>query len=103
RTRRRSPLPAAPAMSISVLRAGTLTTVQDLGRQGRAALGVGTAGPMDAVAFRLANALVGNREDAAALELTWSGPRLRFERAALVALTGADCDAWVGTDALPGW
>lgn len=90
-------------MSISVLRAGTLTTVQDLGRQGRAALGVGTAGPMDAVAFRLANALVGNREDAAALELTWSGPRLHFERAALVALTGADCDAWVGTDALPGW
>lgn len=90
-------------MSITVLRAGTLTTVQDRGRHGFGALGVAAGGPMDEVAFRLANALVGNREDAAALELTWSGPRLHFEQAAQVALTGADCDARVGDATLPGW
>lgn len=90
-------------MSIAVLRAGTLTTLQDLGRRGWAALGVGASGPMDDVAFRLANALVGNPGNAVALELTWSGPRLRFEHDALVALTGADCDARVGERALPGW
>lgn len=90
-------------MSITVLRAGTLTTLQDLGRHGWAALGVGASGPMDDVALRLANALVGNREDAVALELTWSGPRLRFERDALIALAGADCDTRVGERTLPGW
>jgi biotin-dependent carboxylase-like uncharacterized protein len=90
-------------MSITVLRAGTLTTLQDHGRHGWAALGVGASGPMDDVAFRLANALAGNAGDAVALELTWSGPRLRFEREALVALTGADCDARVGDHALPPW
>lgn len=90
-------------MSITVLRAGTLSTLQDRGRHGWAALGVGAAGPMDDVAFRLANALVGNRADAVALELTWSGPRLRFDRDALVALTGADCDARIGDRALEGW
>ena len=90
-------------MSITVLRAGTLTTLQDRGRSGWAALGVGAGGPMDDVAFRLANALVGNRADAVALELTWSGPRLHFGRDALVALTGADCDARIADRALPGW
>lgn len=90
-------------MSIEVLRAGTLTTLQDRGRHGWAALGVGASGAMDEVALRLANALVGNRDDAAALELTWSGPRLRFGRDALVALAGAECDARIGERALPGW
>jgi antagonist of KipI len=58
---------------------------------------------MDDVALRLANALVGNRDDAVALELTWSGPRLRFARAALIALAGADCDARIDGRAVPGW
>jgi len=77
-------------MSIEVLRAGLLTTVQDRGRTGCAMLGVGTAGAMDDVALRLANALVGNAPDAAALEITLIGPRLRFETAATIALTGAE-------------
>jgi antagonist of KipI len=90
-------------MSVTVLRAGTLTTLQDRGRHGWAALGIGASGAMDDVALRLANALVGNPGDAVALELTWSGPRLRFEHDALVAFAGADCDAHVGDHALPGW
>ena len=36
-------------------------------------VGVPPSGPMDALAFRLANALVGNAEDAAGLEITLSG------------------------------
>jgi biotin-dependent carboxylase-like uncharacterized protein len=77
-------------MSIEVVRAGMLTTIQDRGRHGCAMLGVGTAGAMDDVASRLANALVGNETDAAVVEITLVGPRLRFAEAATIALTGAE-------------
>jgi len=72
-----------------VLKPGFLTTIQDRGRFGCAMLGVGPAGPMDEVAMRLANALVGNALDAAVLEITLVGPRLRFHVPATIALTGA--------------
>ena len=60
---------------------GTLTTVQDWpGRQGYWAVGVPPSGPMDDRALRLGNRLLGNAEGAAGLEITMSGPRLRFAR-----------------------
>jgi biotin-dependent carboxylase-like uncharacterized protein len=90
-------------MSIDVLAAGMLTTVQDGGRRFHAALGVGGAGAMDTVALRLANLLVGNADDAAALEITLRGPRLRFRQDALIAITGADIDARCDDVALPAW
>jgi antagonist of KipI len=89
-------------MSIVVVKPGMLTTLQDRGRRGCAALGVGVAGPMDDVALRLANALVGNA-DAAALEISMLGPRLRFDRDAIVALTGADFDVRINARAAGMW
>jgi antagonist of KipI len=90
-------------MSIRVLSPGWLTSVQDTGRIGHAAIGVGRAGAMDDVALRLANALVGNGDNAAALEITLRGPRLRFERDALIALTGAVIDARCAAHGIPPW
>ncbi|HET7064082.1 MAG TPA: biotin-dependent carboxyltransferase family protein [Rudaea sp.] len=90
-------------MSIRVLSPGWLTSVQDSGRIGHAAIGVGRAGAMDDVALRLANALVGNAENAAALEITLRGPRLRFDNDALIALTGAVIDARCSTQEIPLW
>ncbi|MEP7044494.1 MAG: biotin-dependent carboxyltransferase family protein [Dokdonella sp.] len=90
-------------MSIRVLKGGLLTTLQDRGRSGYAAFGIGRAGPMDEVALRLANALVGNADDAAALEISVIGPRLHFGADALVALTGAEFDARLGAHAMAGW
>ena len=90
-------------MSIRVLSPGWLTSVQDSGRIGHAAIGVGRAGAMDDVALRLANALVGNAENAAALEITLRGPRLRFDSDALIALTGAVVDARCATQEIPLW
>jgi antagonist of KipI len=90
-------------MSIEVVRAGMLTTLQDRGRAGCAMLGVGTAGAMDDVASRLANALVGNEPDAAVLEITLIGPRLRFDEAATIALTGAALPAHIGTRDVAMW
>lgn len=79
----------APA-ALLVEKPGLLTTVQDAGRWGVHAAGVGQAGWFDDVAPRVANALVGNREDAAVLECTLAGPTLVVARDALVALAGAD-------------
>lgn len=90
-------------MSVTVLKPGLLTTLQDRGRNGYGALGIGHAGPMDEVAPRLANALVGNDDDAAVLEITLLGPLLRFDSDATIALTGADFDARIGEIPLDGW
>ncbi|MEV4809556.1 biotin-dependent carboxyltransferase family protein [Micromonospora avicenniae] len=80
-----------------VLRAGALTTVQDLGRPGYAHLGVPRSGALDPAALRLANRLVGNPESAAGLEITVTGCVLRLTRAATVAVTGAEAEIRVGT------
>ena len=81
--------------SLTVVKAGPLTTVQDLGRPGLAYLGVPRAGAVDEPALRLANRLVGNAEDAAGLECTLLGPTLRAETALTVALTGAPAKSTV--------
>ncbi|MEH0842590.1 biotin-dependent carboxyltransferase family protein [Micromonospora sp. CPCC 205711] len=82
---------------LEVLRAGPLTTVQDLGRPGYAHLGVPRSGALDPAALALANRLVGNAESAAGLEVTLTGCVLRPTRAVTVALVGADADVRVGT------
>lgn len=100
-------------MTIEIEDPGPRATVQDLGRPGYAQLGVGRSGAADRGALRLANRLVGNREGAAALELTLGGLRARFSEPALVAVTGAPCrveitnnrpdgPAWDGTPARLG-
>jgi biotin-dependent carboxylase-like uncharacterized protein len=89
-------------MSLRVLKPGLLTTVQDAGRFGHAAIGVGNAGAANAVALRLGNALVGNAPDAAALEFTLIGPRLHFSAATCVALIG-DAAASIDGKALAAW
>ncbi len=93
----------ARAMSVQVLKPGLLSSVQDRGRAGHAALGVGRAGAMDMPALRIANALVGNDEDAAALEFSLLGPRLRFESAARIALCGAPVEARLDAQPMPMW
>jgi antagonist of KipI len=90
-------------MSATVLAPGLLTTIQDTGRHGHAALGVGRAGAMDEPALRLANRLVGNAADAAALEITLHGPTLRFDQPTVVAWTGGDVDVRCGDRVLAGW
>ncbi|MFP8959760.1 biotin-dependent carboxyltransferase family protein [Streptomyces nanhaiensis] len=76
---------------LEVLRPGALTTVQDLGRVGRAHLGVPRSGALDSPAHRLANRLVGNAPGAATLETTLTGCAVRPDRAVVAAVTGAPC------------
>lgn len=88
-------------MSLRVLRPGVLTTVQDRGRRGLQHLGIVPGGAMDPTAFEFANALVGNRDGEAALEITLLGPQLAFEEDALIALCGAEFDATLDGQPLP--
>src|SRR5205085_8698370 len=80
-------------MTIHILRPGLLMTVQDVGRHGHQHVGLCPGGAMDPIALALANALVGNEQGAAALEITVLGPDLQFDRDTLVALVGADFEA----------
>ena len=90
-------------MNIDVLKAGAQTTLQDGGRVGWRHLGVGVAGALDAYSATLANRLVGNGANEAVLEIALTGPTLRFHAAARIAIAGADIDARVDAQALPGW
>lgn len=76
---------------LEVVGPGPLTTVQDLGRPGLGALGVGHSGAADAPALRLANRLLGNAESAAALEVTYGGLEVVARGGMTVTLTGAPC------------
>ncbi|MDU8261954.1 5-oxoprolinase/urea amidolyase family protein, partial [Pseudomonas syringae pv. actinidiae] len=78
------------ADTFEVLSGGTQTSVQDYpGRLGYWAVGVPPSGPMDNRALRQGNRLLGNAEGCAALEITMSGPLLRFNTDAVIAVTGA--------------
>ncbi|MBA3480149.1 MAG: biotin-dependent carboxyltransferase [Lautropia sp.] len=77
-------------MTITVLKPGALSQLQDLGRYGYQRFGVVVGGVMDEWSHRLANALLGNDEDDATLEITLTGPSLRFDQAATIAICGAD-------------
>jgi biotin-dependent carboxylase-like uncharacterized protein len=77
-------------VSVRVVRAGPLTTVQDLGRPGYAHLGVPPSGALDVPSLCRANRLVGNADDAAALEVTLGGLEIELGRPAHVAVMGAE-------------
>ncbi|WP_308289235.1 MULTISPECIES: 5-oxoprolinase subunit B/C family protein [Microbacterium] len=80
---------ATAGRSIRVVEPGLLTTVQDLGREGAASVGVAVSGALDRGALRTANRLVGNAEGAAALEVTMGGLRATADADLWVAVTGA--------------
>lgn len=83
------PLPPTPyEPAIEVLEPGILASIQDLGRPGVASLGVAASGATDRAALRTANRLVGNAEDAAALEIAMGGFRAVARRHLWFAVTG---------------
>jgi biotin-dependent carboxylase-like uncharacterized protein len=80
-------------MSILVKTPGPLTTVQDEGRFFHQSSGIRPSGVMDVAAYEAANALVGNENGEAILEMTFLGATLEFKSATWFAVTGADMQA----------
>lgn len=88
-------------MSVTVVKPGLLSTLQDLGRQNHQHLGVPASGAMDNRAHRLANLLAGNHTDEATLEITLAGPELRFDSPACIAISGARLSPTLNGQAIP--
>jgi antagonist of KipI len=88
-------------MNATAIRAGFLTSVQDLGRTGLREFGVSLGGALDGHGLRVANLLVGNDESAAGLEITFGGLRLRFADERIIAWGGGDFAAQISSTVLP--
>jgi antagonist of KipI len=88
---------------ITTLQSGVLTTIQDQGRFGYQAYGMPIAGAMDQYAFRLANLLAGNREQAAVIEMTGSGAAFKFDKEQIGAVCGADMQGRLNGQPIPNW
>lgn len=80
---------------IQVIQQGLLDTIQDAGRYGYQHLGINPGGVMDRVALSVVNSLVGNDMNTAVIEMHFPASAFLFERAALIALSGADFGAMV--------
>ncbi len=90
--------------TIDILEPGTFTTIQDYpGRIGYWDIGVPPSGPMDHLAFRLGNRILGNPESAAGLECTVMGPTLLFNYDTMICLTGATMKATLNGQTVPFW
>jgi urea carboxylase len=89
--------------AIDVITGGAYTLIQDW--PGRPTIGRGFchSGPMDPLAFRIANALVGNPFGMEALEITLSGPTLQFLGPAVISLCGAPMEAKLDNESIPMW
>jgi 5-oxoprolinase (ATP-hydrolysing) subunit C len=88
---------------IDVIRAGVLTSVQDLGRYGYRHLGVSSGGALDALSLEIGNRIVGNKPDAAGIEVTFGPTVLRFKHATRVAITGTDFGATLDERPVHSW
>lgn len=88
---------------IEVIATGGLATIQDLGRRGALKWGVGTSGAMDDLAVAAGNILLGNPDDAAAIEVQLFPFRIHFQEDTTFAVTGADCDGRLDDLAILPW
>ena len=80
-------------MSITILKPGLQSTIQDLGRNGYTHYGISASGAADSFSLRIANLLVGNPESFAGIEITLIGGIFRFDADAFIALCGSEYEA----------
>ncbi len=82
---------------------GPLTTIQDSGRKGYQRFGMPIAGAVDLFSYRIANILVENDENAAAIEFTMQGPKMTFLNDTVIAVTGAETVPFIDNKPFPIW
>jgi len=89
--------------TLAIIRPGFFTSVQDLGRTGLRASGVGQSGAIDGWALRVVNTLLGNSENAAAIEVTLGRWAVRFLADTVFAIGGADANATLDGARIANW
>ena len=88
-------------MSITILKPGIMSSVQDLGRWGFKQYGVPVGGAMDKLSASLANIICGNNEKEAVIEMTLQGTSILFNENTHCAFTGGGCKIYVDDVELP--
>lgn len=88
---------------LEIIEPGLLTTVQDRGRYGFQRYGVPVSGAMDEFALRMANLMVGNDQNAAAIEIAVQGPKIEFLADTWITVTGADLSPTLDDEPIPQW
>lgn len=90
-------------MGMLIKKAGILTTVQDLGREGYSRLGINPGGVLDRAAARLLNVLVGNEEGAALIETHFPAVEVQFDSKCEIAVGGADLTPCINGREVSNW
>lgn len=90
-------------MSITFKKAGILTTVQDLGREGYRSMGINPGGVLDRAATRILNTLLGNEERAAVIETHFPAAEFVFDSKKDFAVGGADFGATLSGREIENW
>ena len=89
---------------LEVIKPGVFSSIQDLGRHGHRHLGVSQSGVLDSIALKAGNALLGNKETAACIEITVGLAEFEFTQPCNFAITGGNLNAKLNSKALyPGW
>ena len=88
---------------LTIHKSGMQTTVQDLGRTGFQKYGVVASGAMDPYALRMANLIVGNEENAAALEIALMGPSIQIDEEHVISICGGDLTPQLDGNAVKSW
>ena len=88
-------------MSISILKPGVQTTIQDIGRYGYSHFGISSSGAADLFSFRLGNIIVGNPEELAGIEMTLLGADFQFNSDAVIAITGSPFNLSLDSQEIP--
>jgi len=90
-------------MSLEIIEVNGLATIQDSGRKGWRKFGVPASGPMDAFAFRAANALAGNDLNSAAIEIGLGDITFRALHDCVVTVTGVGYELSIYVWDFPLW
>ena len=88
-------------MSLSIIKAGILSTIQDGGRYGYQHQGINPTGAMDQFSSKLSNCLLGKDLNAPVIELHFPAPTFQFNVATIFAITGANFTPAIDNKKIP--
>lgn len=89
-------------MTMTILKPGLLTTIQDMGRKGSQQYGVIVSGVMDTTSYRLGEILL-QQKPSAAIEFTLIGPTVQFNCDTVFCLTGANFSPLLNEEPCAMW
>ncbi len=88
-------------MSLEIIKAGILDSIQDVGRYGSQHLGINPGGAMDTLSAQLANALLGKKFNSPVIEIHFPSPTILFNKETIICISGADFSAVINDKKIP--